>query len=168
MPRHMYNPLINYKSTNKMNVVEYYSRRAHKRKIKVKARIADFKGKKIIAWKKAIISRGVTWKPPSYCLVKLEIPAKAARYQPRNYKCRSSSAKVLEIYRLSADFYGNYTRAAYPDNTIVACSRRDPSFTYKVGNTVKPKFNFSRDYKHECRSGIHFFLTEKEALVYRV
>ena len=152
MPRHMYDPLINYKSTNKMNVVECYNR-AHKRKIKVKARIADFKGKKIIAWKKALISfrNSNNWEPPSYCLVKLEIPAKAARYQPRNYKCRSSSAKVLEIYRVNFDLYGNCIREAKPDNTIVASSRRDPAFLYKVGITVKPRFNFSRDYKHECQ-----------------
>jgi hypothetical protein len=145
MARHVYDPTKNYFSIKK-NVVEVAG--TYK---KVKNRISAFAGKTIIGYKKARPFDNPCWA----CLVKLEIPAKASRLQPKNKKCRASRAKVLEIRLLETSLCISKAKSGW-----------DPSFIYRVGEIVKPKKRFSTDWKEDCASGIHFFLTEEEALNY--
>ncbi len=75
-------------------------------------------------------------------ICKLEIPADARRFNATGRKCRAEFAKVLE---------GE------------GCSRHDSTFKYIVGEIVRPRKPFDPDRWNECASGIHFFLTRKEA-----
>lgn len=172
MPRHKYNPNINsYSPTSKPNIVRVVSHgiNINEKPKRVNARILDFKGKKIIGWKKAIVLNIPNSWHKRYCLVKLEIPANATRYQPRNSKCRASRAKVLAIYKVTiAGMTGKCFRDKKPDNTIIAASRRDPSFVYIAGQMLRPKSPFDKRFDRECCSGIHFFLTEEEALKFNL
>ena len=79
-------------------------------------------------------------------IVKLLIPKEAKRSHAFGRKCRAEYAKVVEIY-----------------NSKEAISSHDNSFKYEVGKIVKPKNKFSENWKEECESGIHFFITKKEA-----
>jgi len=90
----------------------------------------------IIGWKKC--RDGV--------LVKLLIPATAKRSHAFGRKCRAELAKVVEVIGAEA-----------------AVSQYDMDFIYKVGEEVKPKEPFSDDWRNECASGIHFFITRIEA-----
>jgi hypothetical protein len=87
------------------------------------------------AWKKC--THGV--------LVRLRIPAHAARSNATGRKCRASEAKVLEI--IGAD----EARSIYDDD-----------FVYRVGKTIKAD-KWNPDRWTECGDGIHFFLTRAEA-----
>lgn len=42
-------------------------------------------------------------------------------------------------------------------------SRHDRNFFYRVGDTVHPLNGFNTDTNEDCGSGIHFYLTKKEA-----
>jgi hypothetical protein len=75
----------------------------------------------------------------------LEIPAKAKRIKTLAGKCRAEYAIVRKGNGYS--FYQN-------------------SFIYKEGSVVKPEKKFNDDSFVECASGIHFFLTKKEAQDY--
>jgi uncharacterized protein YjbI with pentapeptide repeats len=86
------------------------------------------------AWKKC--AHGV--------LVRLRIPAHAARSNATGRKCRASEAEVLEI--IGADEARSY----------------DDNFVYRVGETVKAD-KWNPDRWIECGDGIHFFLTRAEA-----
>ena len=88
-------------------------------------------------------------------IVKLEILADAKRSSATTRKCRCSKAKVLSITNLDG------TAA----DTDVACSKHDPSFIYKVGETVEVP-DFDTDRWNECSTGIHFFITRQEAVEY--
>lgn len=79
-------------------------------------------------------------------LVKLKIPADAKRTHAFGRKCRAEYAEVLEIH-----------------GAATAHSSHDPNFIYTVGATVKPQHPFSDNWKEECESGIHFFITKIEA-----
>jgi hypothetical protein len=164
MARHVYNPSrYEYLPSDKPNVViaDPYDGRGKRRK--VNARIAKFNGKKIIAYKKALhmdSSASKYYGDVKYCLVTLEIPANAVRYQPKNNKCRASRAKVIAINEMS--FEGTVLDAQLTQ----AKARHDRKFIYEVGKVVKPTRKFDKMFKHECCSGIHFFLTEEEAAKY--
>lgn len=82
-------------------------------------------------------------------IVKLLIPKNAKRSHAFGRKCRAEFAKVIEIY--GAD---------------EAKSSHDSSFVYRVGETVKSEKPFSENWLEECESGIHFFITKKEAEYY--
>ena len=76
-------------------------------------------------------------------ICKLSIPADAKRVGGMvGRKCRASYAIVLEGEGKSSN---------------------DPQFTYKVGARVEPTEKFNGDLMEECTSGIHFFITRKEA-----
>lgn len=47
----------------------------------------------------------------------------------------------------------------------IGSSLYDPCFTYKKGKYVDPIYKFSK-IKSECNSGIHFFITLREAYEY--
>ena len=75
-------------------------------------------------------------------ICKLQIPAAAKRHNATGRKCRAEFAIVLE---------GEGT------------SQYDKTFTYHVGETVRPREPFDEDRWNECGSGIHFYLTRIEA-----
>ena len=88
-------------------------------------------------------------------IVELEILADAMRSSATGRKCRCSKAKVVSITN--------------PDGSNAketsACSGRDPSFIYSVGEVVEVK-NFDTNRWNECAPGIHFFITRQEAIDY--
>ena len=89
------------------------------------------------------------------CIVELEIPADALRSSATSRKCRCSKAKVLSITNLDGT-----------DADIdVAYSNHDPGFIYKIGEIVEVA-DFDTDRWNECSTGIHFFITRKEAVDY--
>lgn len=112
-----------------------------------------------IAWKKAYLT-AYGW---DGCIIKLEIPEDAIRIKGRDSsdcKCRASEAKVLEIYREKHNI--RYDGVLLPNDTI-AYSWHDPSFTYKVGDIVKPTEEFDTDRRNTCSTGIHFFMDREDA-----
>jgi uncharacterized protein DUF5758/pentapeptide repeat protein len=65
-------------------------------------------------------------------------------------KCRASAVRVLEVVTSKNKDVG------------ILQSIRDPTFTYRKGE-VSTVENFNGDVSVECTSGIHFFVTRKEA-----
>ena len=88
-------------------------------------------------------------------IVELEIPEDALRSSATTRKCRCSKAKVLSITNLDGS----------KSESTEATSKRDPSFVYKVGETVEVT-NFDPNRWNECSTGIHFFVTREEAEMY--
>lgn len=87
------------------------------------------------------------------CIIKLAIPEDAKRSSATSNKCRCDKAKVLDITTLGGR------------KVNVALSRYNNSFIYEVNKEVSvPDFDENR--WHECASGIHFFMTEEEAVSY--
>lgn len=88
-------------------------------------------------------------------IVKLQIPADAKRSSATNRKCRCNKAKVLSITGLQgiAEFQK-------------AHSRYDNDFIYEVGKTVIVD-DYDDNRWNECSTGIHFFVTRKEAVDYK-
>lgn len=87
------------------------------------------------------------------CLITLYIPEGAKRSSAYGNKCRCDKAKVLDIRT-----FGNQRR----DNAI---SYYDHSFVYEINKEVSV-LDFDENRWHECAPGIHFFMSEKEALEY--
>jgi hypothetical protein len=81
-------------------------------------------------------------------IVKLEIPAEAKRSNGTGRKCRSEYAKVLEVIRAE-----------------IGISNYDNKTEYKAGEMVYSDA-WDDNRWEECTSGIHFFLTRKEAEEY--
>ena len=88
-------------------------------------------------------------------IVKLLITEDSERSNATTRKCRCSKAKVLSITNIenTEEF-----------NEVV--SDFDKSFIYKVGEIVEVK-NFDDDRWNECSTGIHFFITRDEAIIYQ-
>ena len=87
-------------------------------------------------------------------IVKLLIIEDALRSSATTRKCRCSKAKVLSITsldgtRLYNEAYSNY----------------DNSFIYRVDEIVEVK-DFDTNRWDECSTGIHHFITRKEAVEY--
>ena len=82
-------------------------------------------------------------------IVKLLIPKEAKRNNAFGRKCRAEYAQVIEIIGANE-----------------AISQHDNSFTYKVGDIVRPTTPFDEDFTNECSTGIHFFITLEEAKNY--
>lgn len=100
------------------------------------------------AFKKAELYNG------DNCVVELLIPADAKRSSATTRKCRVSKAKVVAVYRMDGK---SVKQNAY--------SRHTNSFVYKIGKTVEVK-NFDKNRWNECSTGIHCFITKKEAEQY--
>jgi hypothetical protein len=101
-----------------------------------------------IAYKKVMVPQGEA-------LAKLKIPTDAKRSSAGKYKCRASKAEILSI-----------TSITHPQNTYEeAYSQYDPTFIYKIGETVEVE-NFDNDRWNECTSGIHHFLSKHDAISY--
>ena len=87
-------------------------------------------------------------------IVKLLITEDALRSSATTRKCRCSKAKVLSITSL--------------DGIILyseAYSNWDNTFIYRVGDIVEVK-DFDTNRWDECSTGIHHFITRKEAVEY--
>ncbi len=83
-------------------------------------------------------------------IAKLLIPKDANRITVDNDKCRSDKAYVLGIYDAERTY-------------DVARSIYDIKTQYKVGEMVYAD-SFDDDINESCSHGIHFFLTEEEAM----
>ena len=104
-----------------------------------------------VAFKKAHLYSG------DRCIVKLYVPADALRSSATSRKCRVSKAKVVAVYKIENGIYTSVKQNAY--------SNRTDSFAYKIGSIVSVK-NFDTNRWNECSSGIHCFITMKEAELY--
>ena len=87
-------------------------------------------------------------------IVKLEILADAKRSSATSRKCRCSAAKVLSI-----------TAVDESEEVKEIASDRDSNFIYRVGEIVRVN-NFDENRWNECSTGIHFFITRREAEQY--
>ena len=87
-------------------------------------------------------------------IVKLEILADAKRSSATSRKCRCSAAKVLSITAVDGS-----------EEVKEIASDRDSNFIYRVGEIVRVD-NFDEDRWNECSTGIHFFITRREAEQY--
>jgi hypothetical protein len=114
-----------------------------------RAKLPDFQlcppRKKFLGWKK--VRDGV--------VLELHITGKRTSSLVGR-KCRCSEAVVLAAY----DSDGNNLE----DGRIFK-SVHDENFTYKVGQTVRES-KYDDDIRVECTTGIHFFMTRKEAEEY--
>ena len=88
-------------------------------------------------------------------IVKLEILPEAKRSSATTRKCRCSSAKVLSITTFDGE----------NDGAQAVSSNYDPSFVYRVGEIVRVD-DFDNNRWHECSTGIHFFMSRDEAVMY--
>lgn len=88
-------------------------------------------------------------------IVKLQITENAKRCSATSRKCRCDEAKVLSI--TSIDGNEIYDRAN---------SQFDKKFVYEVGKTVRVD-DFDDNRWDECSTGIHFFITQDEAVNYQ-
>ena len=99
----------------------------------------------------------IAWKVCcEHLVVKLKVTEDAQRSSATTRKCRCSKAEVIQI----EDVDGN----VLPDDTV-AYSQHDSSFTYKKGDVVEVK-DFDTNRWNECSTGIHFFITRREAVLY--
>lgn len=142
-------------------------------------RLSAHNGKTIEVWKKAYaVPRGnvAPWRAGRYVLLKLHVHARALRFQPRNGKCRASSATVVSIHPCASHLrpHPQHDESSYRWKVDLkkrlrkAVSSHDAAFVYEAGKKVKPQDAFDRDHRLECASGIHFFLTQQEALEYQL
>ena len=87
-------------------------------------------------------------------IVKLLITEDSKRSSATTRKCRCSKAKVLSI-----------TNIENTEEFSEVSSNHDNNFIYRVGETVEVK-DFDDDRWNECSTGIHFFITRDEAVIY--
>ena len=87
-------------------------------------------------------------------IIKLLITEDAKRSSATTRKCRCSKAKVLSI-----------TNLKNTEEFSEVASKHDNNFIYRVGETVEVK-EFDEDRWNECSTGIHFFITRDEAVMY--
>jgi hypothetical protein len=115
----------------------------------------------LIGYKKVMLSYKSNESPTKEIIATLEIPAGAlVRIPPRwnfmsYHKYRASEAKVVNL---------TYQKTGEPYTGDAAHSLVEFNFFYKIGEVVKPTHQpFSMDRFDDCASGIHFFLSRKEA-----
>ena len=87
-------------------------------------------------------------------IIKLLITEDALRNSATTRKCRCSKAKILSI--TSVDKTKSFNEAY---------SNWDKTFIYRVGETVEVD-DFDTNRWEECSTGIHHFITRKEAVEY--
>ena len=87
-------------------------------------------------------------------IVKLLITEDAKRSSATTRRCRCSKAKVLSI--TSIDGKENFKKVTSDCNI---------NFVYEVGKIVEVN-NFDENRWKECSTGIHFFITRDEAVMY--
>lgn len=87
----------------------------------------------------------------------LEIPAGAAVFSINGRKCRTNKAKCIRIEGLASQLV--------LDPSHKGQSFMDPTFEYEVGKEYAID-DFDMAYNAECSTGIHFFETRDEAVLY--
>ena len=93
-------------------------------------------------------------------ILKLQIEEDAKRSNAFCRKCRCSKARVVGVYNILT---GQPTQI--DDEHFVICSYFDNDFIYELNKTVEVQ-DFNEDRWITCASGIHFFMTQKEAAEY--
>lgn len=88
-------------------------------------------------------------------IIKMEILADAKRSSATSRICRCNAAKVLSITSIDGKTESSEVFSDY-----------DSTFVYRTGEMVRVD-DFDDDRWNECSTGIHFFLTRKEAELYR-
>lgn len=97
----------------------------------------------------------IAWKKAHGKIVKLEVCEDALRCSAFSRKCRCSKAKVIAIENIDGTIA----------NETKIISDYDPAFVYRIGEIVEVS-DFDTDRKNECSTGIHFFITRREAVDY--
>ena len=87
-------------------------------------------------------------------IIELLITEDAKRSSATSRKCRCNKAKVLSITSINGK-----------ENFKKVNSNYDIDFIYEVGKIVEVK-NYDEDRWNECSTGIHFFITRDEAVMY--
>lgn len=110
-----------------------------------------------IGWKKAIVltKNDELLYEKKEVIVKLLIPAEAARSSATGYKCRCNKALVLDIETLDGQ----------SAMVSTACSWRHIDFIYEIDKWVEVP-DFDKDRFVECAPGIHFFVDRDAAVAY--
>lgn len=111
----------------------------------------DTAGQELIVYKIIIARNGYD----ELVIAKLLIPSEAKRIVFKDSKCRCEKAKVLDIYSMDKTRHFAYGFSCMYDKY----------FKYTVGEEVCAD-KFDEDAKLICAHGIHFFLTEEEAVEY--
>ena len=96
----------------------------------------------------------IGYKKANNKIVELLITEDSKRSSTTTRKCRCSKAKVLSI--TSIDGKEEYIKVA---------SDYDSNFVYEVGKVIEVK-DFDDNRWNECSTGIHFFITRDEAVMY--
>ena len=98
-------------------------------------------------------------------ILKLEIPEDARRVCSSHCnKCRCDKAKVVRVYDFVSYLVLEDLRKCH-SILEYSYSMHDPSFIYKLGETVSID-DFDNDTSKVCSSGIHFFMSIKDAAHY--
>lgn len=119
---------------------------------------ADLRGAKNVPFIPMVcpeIGSYVAFKKAEDFIVVFEIPEDALRSSATTRKCRASKAKILRIENLDGSISDIQAVRSY----------YDPTFIYKVGETVEVK-DFDTDRWDECSTGIHHFMSRQEAVEY--
>lgn len=88
-------------------------------------------------------------------IAELLIPKEAEKSNGFGRKCRASYARVRRIYKP-----GEKNKELYRGRSLY-----DDTFLYITGKVVEPLDRFDSAWYTECAPGIHFFLTEEEAIL---
>lgn len=111
----------------------------------------DTDGQELICYK--ALSKHHFMRNNTLAIAKLLVPSDARRIVFKNDKCRAERVKVLDIYSPDRKFYYKSAHSFIMKGTTL----------YKVGKEVCAD-NFDIAPCMTCAPGIHFFLTEKEAI----
>lgn len=111
----------------------------------------DTDGQELICYK--ALSKHHFMRNSTLAIAKLLVPSDARRIVYRNDKCRAERVKVLDIYSPDKKFYYKTAHSLVMGDTTL----------YKVGKEVCAD-SFDIATCMICAHGIHFFLTEKEAI----
>lgn len=111
----------------------------------------DTTGQELIGYKIVAVFE----EEPVLAIAKLLIPADSRRIVFKEEKCRCEKATVLDIYSIDKKNHYKAARSIMYDKT----------FLYGLGTEVCAD-SFDEDVSAVCAHGIHFFLTEEEAIEY--
>lgn len=113
--------------------------------------LVDTDGQELICYK--ALRKHHFMRNDTLAIAKLLVPSDARRIVYKNDKCRAEKVKVLDIYSPDKKFYYKTAHSfVMGGNTL-----------YKVGQEVCAD-SFDIAACMTCAHGIHFFLTEKEAI----
>ena len=96
----------------------------------------------------------IGYKKANRYLIKLLIPENAKRSSATTLKCRCSEARVLDIEDIKTGLKVQAVNSSY-----------DYQFIYRLGEIVTVE-DFDENRWNECSTGIHFFITRDEAVMY--